>query len=560
MNDAARRVDIRPDHLEIVRNVLRQHLPTRRVVAFGSRATWTAKEYSDLDLAILGDEPVPLDAVAALAEGFGESDLPFKVDVAVWVDVNNHLRQVIRRDGVDVQLPEAGTHGSNAPIPADRLHIAPKNLGLSINDASTTSLEEMCELIVDCPHFTPEWTDQGYRVIRNQNIRNGRLNLSNPSFTHKADFERRIKRARPQPGDIIFTREAPMGEVCMLPEDLECCVGQRQVLLRARGDVDGTYLFYALQSPSVRRQIFWNEGTGSTVSNVRIPALKALLIPRLGSSERFAGECLEAIDAKIELNRRMNETLEAMARALFKSWFVDFEPVRAKMAGRHTGLPETIANLFPSELVDLGQGDHDIPIGWSIVPLNEVADFLNGLALQKYPTLDAEHSLPVIKIAELRNGVTAKTTRASNAVPTQYVINDGDFLFSWSGSLMAKFWTGGPGALNQHLFKVTSSDYPTWFFTHWVQHHLPTFQEIAAGKATTMGHIQRHHLAEATTACPPTNVLPKLDPTMSALLRRSINIELESRMLASIRDELLPKLVSGEIRVQQAEKALAAIL
>ena len=114
------------------------------------------------------------------------------------------------------------------------------------------TLDEMCDLIVDCPHFTPEWTTSGYLVIRNQNIRDGRLDLSESSYTHLEDFQRRVRRAKPRAGDIIFTREAPMGEVCLLPENLECCLGQRQVLLRPARDVDNRYLFYALRSPTVR--------------------------------------------------------------------------------------------------------------------------------------------------------------------------------------------------------------------------------------------------------------------------------------------------------------------
>jgi type I restriction enzyme S subunit len=110
-----------------------------------------------------------------------------------------------------------------------------------MSEWQTSTLEDMCDLIVDCPHFTPEWTTKGFLVIRNQNIRNGRLDLSDKSFTHKEDFHRRIARARPQGGDIIFTREAPMGEVCIIPEDLECCLGQRQVLLRPKSDISGKY-------------------------------------------------------------------------------------------------------------------------------------------------------------------------------------------------------------------------------------------------------------------------------------------------------------------------------
>jgi type I restriction enzyme, S subunit len=139
-------------------------------------------------------------------------------------------------------------------------------------------------------------------------------------------------------------------------------------------------------------------------------------------------------------------------------------------------------------------------------------------------------------------------------------VKDGDFLFSWSGSLLAKFWTEGDGALNQHLFKVTSDRYPDWFFAEWVQVHLEEFQRIAAFKATTMGHIQRGHLQAAMTNCPPDDVLAALGPTISPLVERGIQVDLESRTLAAIRDTLLPQLISGNLRVRDAETYLDRVL
>ena len=187
-------------------------------------------------------------------------------------------------------------------------------------------------------------------------------------------------------------------------------------------------------------------------------------------------------------------------------------------------------------------------------PLDQIASFLNGLALQKFPAKLGEPSLPVIKIAELRSGITANSNRASFELPPKYVVKDGDFLFSWSGSLLAKFWTEGRGALNQHLFKVSSEEFPAWFYSQWVWHHLEEFQLIAASKATTMGHIQRGHLTAAQTICPPTETLTAFGTIMKPLLDQVIANQLESRTLAETRDLLLPKLMSGEIRVAQAEK------
>jgi type I restriction enzyme S subunit len=164
----------------------------------------------------------------------------------------------------------------------------------------------------------------------------------------------------------------------------------------------------------------------------------------------------------------------------------------------------------------------------------------------------------VIKISEMRSGITAKSDRASMDIPPKYVVNDGDVLFSWSGSLAVVVWTGGRGALNQHLFKVTSQRFPPWFFVGWLQQHLPTFQEIAAGKATTMGHIQRHHLSDAKVAVPPPPVLQAAQRTMGPLFERGILNSLQTRTLAHTRDALLPRLLSGELRVSDVDKVEAA--
>jgi type I restriction enzyme S subunit len=154
------------------------------------------------------------------------------------------------------------------------------------------------------------------------------------------------------------------------------------------------------------------------------------------------------------------------------------------------------AALFPSRLIPSPLGD--IPEGWEVKPLDKIAKFLNGLALQKYPAT-AEKYLPVIKISQIRQGSAVSADRASVDIPPEYIIEDGDVIFSWSGSLMQVLWTGGRGALNQHLFKVTSDDYPKWLYYLWVGAHMPWFQGIAASKATTMGHIQRIHLEQAQT-------------------------------------------------------------
>ena len=325
-------------------------------------------------------------------------------------------------------------------------------------------------------------------------------------------------------------------------------------IVRGNRKADTRFLMYVLAAIDISGYLSGSTMPKLTQGNMnRIP----LLMPPV-EEQRAIAYILGALDDKIELNRRMSETLEAMARALFKSWFVDFNPVRAKMEGRDPGLPKGIADLFPSRLVESEMGE--IPEGWEVRSLDEIGHFLNGLALQKYPPVD-ELGLPVIKIAQLRAGNATGADRASADLDANYIVKDGDILFSWSGSLECVLWVGGEGALNQHLFKVTSATYPRWLCYLGIHTHLAGFRRIAASKATTMGHIQRHHLSEAKLAMPPDPLLQamsdQLDPIVEVLWKRGV----ESRTLATLRDALLPKLISGEIRVQTAmrhvEEAIA---
>ncbi len=339
----------------------------------------------------------------------------------------------------------------------------------------TERLDDLCEFVIDCPHFTPEWTGSGYIVLRNQNIKNGTLDLSAPSFTNIRDFERRNKRAKPRAGDIVFTREAPMGEVCIIPEGLNCCIGQRQVLLRPRSEVSGRYLFYALRSPFVRHQIFWNEGTGSTVSNVRIPILKDLRIPRIANEEHI-GCLLGALDDKIELNRRMNETLEAMARSLFRDWFVDFGPTRAKMEGRDPYFAPDLWALFPDRLDEEGK-----PEGWQTghlltiarlisggTPKTDVADYWNGTikwASAKDVSQSSDLFLTVTDRKITERGLAESATKIIPALSTVVVAR--------GATTGRRCIFGEPMAMNQTCYALASiSGHPFWLnctFEHLVE-------------------------------------------------------------------------------------------
>lgn len=188
--------------------------------------------------------------------------------------------------------------------------------------------------------------------------------------------------------------------------------------------------------------------------------------------------------------------------------------------------------------------------------LDSIANYLNGLALQKFPPESEDEFLPVIKIAQLRAGNTNGADRASARIKSEYVVVDGDVLFSWSGSLEVEVWNGGRGALNQHLFKVTSNEVPKWFYFFATRQHLSDFRAIAAGKATTMGHIQRKHLTNARIAVAPPESMKQFDAVIASQFDQLVNNAQQSRSLAQLRDTLLPNLISGELRIPDAEAFL----
>ena len=241
-------------------------------------------------------------------------------------------------------------------------------------------------------------------------------------------------------------------------------------------------------------------------------------------------ELFNAIFSKIETNNKLNEKLEEMAQAIFKSWFVDFEPFKDK----------------PFHETELGM----IPEGWEVVSLTDIATFTNGLAMQKFRPNYKEPHLPVLKIKELRQGFCDDTSEICiDDISDDFIADDGDIIFSWSGTLLVDIWCGGKCGVNQHLFKVTSEKYNKWFFYFWIKRHLAEFIRIAKDKAVTMGHIKRGHLTNALVVVPNEKTMQNADKIFTPIIDRIIEAKIESKRLASLRDTLLPRLMSGELIV-----------
>ncbi len=421
----------------------------------------------------------------------------------------------------------------------------------------TMTLRDAGVTLIDCVHKTPPETKEGYPYVAIPQMKDGRIDFRSARRISRNDFIEWTKKARPQKYDVVLSRRTNPGVTATFGDNTEFALGQNLVLLRANGQfVRPNFLRWLVVSPAWWAQIEKYINVGAVFDSLRCGDVPRFELPIPPVSEQAAiADLLNSLADKIDINRQMNETLESMAQAIFKEWFVDFGPVMANEERQElSGNFSNFTDLFPKKLNELGS-----PYGWQTASLDELAEFLNGLALQKFPP-SGNDDLPVIKIAELRNGITSNSGKASKEIPSKYIVEDGDILFSWSGSLMHKFWTEGKGALNQHLFKVIPCGYPKWFVYLWIGHHMPEFQAIAASKATTMGHIQRQHLSQARVIIPSAPVMAAADSILSPLIERIIANALENRTLASLRDLLLPKLMSGELRIRAAEKVVASAL
>ena len=346
--------------------------------------------------------------------------------------------------------------------------------------------------------------------------------------------------------DLLFARQSLVFEGAgkcsiYLGDNEKVCFEGHLIRARLNKQKANPEFYYYFFSSSYGKRFLRTIVEQAVVAGIRGSDLNELEIPYAPKTQQDgAVKLLSCLDRKIENLRRQNETLEKIAQTLFKHWFVDFEFPNAE------GQPykSSGGEMVPSEL-------GDIPAGWCVEPLDQVADFLNGLALQKYPPIDNQESLPVIKIREMKSGVTASTDRASLDIPSQYIIDNGDVLFSWSGSLEIVVWCFGKGALNQHLFKVSSKKYPKWFYYLWTLEHLTHFRAIAKSKATTMGHIQRKHLSEAFCLVPPESQLSTINATIQPIFQKNISNSLQIQALTQTRDTLLPKLMSGQLRINE---------
>ena len=359
--------------------------------------------------------------------------------------------------------------------------------------------------------------DVGVPVIKVNNIISG---LSNIELLEKTttDIDARYTRTRLVGGELVISLVGSVGKTAIVPKTFAGCN-----LVRATGLIDikdeilAKWVKYYIDSP--QGQAYINSNVNTTVQvtlNIKSLSDMPIPLPDHAIREKIVA-ILSSLDDKIELNRRINANLEQQAQALFDEYFIH-------------------------NIGKLGN--------YSTASLTEIAQFLNGLAMQKFRPKGNEDGIPVLKIKELGQGkCDASSDLCSSSIPEEYIINNGDIVFSWSGTLLVDIWCSGICGLNQHLFKVSPLNYPKWLIYFWTKYHLSNFIRIAQDKAVTMGHIKRGDLDAAKVIIPSAESLNELDKIMSPMLQSIISNRIENNNLSTLRDTLLPKLMSGEIPV-----------
>lgn len=390
-------------------------------------------------------------------------------------------------------------------------------------DCPKVPITELLSFIVDNRGKTVPTANDGWKLIATNCVTNNTLFpvYEKVRYLTQETYETWF-RAHPMPGDILFVNKGTPGRVCMVPDPVDFCIAQDMIALRADDKkIYNKYLFTVLRSREIQQQIY-NTNVGDVIPHFKKQFMDQLLIPVPDRKiQEKIGNLYYQLSYKVELNKKINENLEQQAQAIFAQEFLNRS---------------------------------SIPDGWKVGSLLDIADYLNGLAMQKFRPSDDEIGLPVLKIKELRQGSCDSSSElCSPSIKPAYIIHDGDVIFSWSGSLLVDFWCGGTCGLNQHLFKVTSQKYDKWFYYAWTKHHLDRFIAVAADKATTMGHIKREELAKADILIPNSADYSRIGSLLQPMYDLIIANRIENKKLAEIRDSLLPKLMCGEIDISEID-------
>jgi type I restriction enzyme, S subunit len=419
-----------------------------------------------------------------------------------------------------------------------------------------TTIGDLCE-VFDGPHATPKKTAAGPVFLGISSLNKGRINLSESEHLSESDYKKWTRRVTPQPGDVVFSYETRLGEAALIPEGLRCCLGRRTGLLRPRnGEVDSRFLLYYYLGPEFQEVIRQRTIHGSTVERIALIEFPhfPVRIPSLADQKAIAA-VLGALDDKIELNRRMNATLEAMARALFQSWFVDFDPVRAKLDGRQpTGLDSPTTALFPNEFEESELGL--IPKGWDVEMIRQIGDVICGktpsTAVPEYYGAD----VPFITIPDMHGNVfAASTARKLSDRGAQSQANKtlpaGSICVSCIATPGLVVITSEKSQTNQQINSLVPHQSGETYFWYWVMTTLGAEIASSGSGGSVLTNLSKGRFETIRVIKPPHALIAAFNETVRPQFENILANMHESRTLAAMRDTLLPKLLSGQVHLRK---------
>ena len=539
---------------EIIR-ILSENPRVERIVLFGSRAMGTFTPESDIDIVLYGDD-LSLTDLAQLKQALEETTIPQKVDLLLAKDIEKkELLEHIKKYGV-----EWWRRGNRPRAVPPQEDVEIKNLrngNYSGPGANWRKMKLGDFLTLQRGFDLPKYKRKPgpYPVIA----------ATGQVGTHE---EAKVK----APG-VVIGRSGSIGGGQYINENF-WPLNTTLWVKDFKGN-DPRFSYYLLKSLNLS---FFNAGSGVPTLNRNHIHPLMIIAPPL-PEQRAIAHILGTLDDKIELNREMNKTLEEMAQAIFKSWFIDFDPVvwKAVKAGKtvpekffkraayykESGkcpVPEEILALFPDSFQDSELGP--IPEGWRVISLYDSARYINGAAFRNNHFTDEKGALPIVKIAELKNGITGQTKFTKIEMDAKYKINTGEILLSWSGnpdtSIGTFVWSGGPAWLNQHIFRVLPfRTFEKYFVFYLLGSLKPVFAAIAKNKQTTgLGHFTIRDMKQLLIVWPIESLIIKFNEFVGPVFEYWFSNIFESSLLSSLRDTLLPKLISGELRVPNVEKFL----
>ena len=517
--------------MEIVRDILSRHLPSGvNVWVFGSRANWTTKDSSDLDLALEGKFPLDKKALNTLKTAFKDSPLPYTVDVVDINRIGDSFRRIVKSKRTPLPIDGDGT------MAVDWIQCAVAEACGSINYGLTASASSRSD---------------GPKFLRITDIVSGQIDWN--TVPHVEADDDTVAKYRLHDGDIVIARTgASTGTSAYVSDPPPSVFASYLVRLQAKPEFDARFLAYYLKSRGFWEFIRGVLGDKSAQPNASASTMTAapFRAPRYQAEQRAIARVLGTLDDKIELNRRMNETLEAMARALFKSWFVDFDPVRVKMDGHWKrgeslpGLPAEYYDLFPDRLADSELGE--IPAGWEIKSLRDVADVESGKRPQlKKPQREVAADVPIFGGA----GTMAFTSTALYSNP---VIITGR--------------VGTLGVVHRVTYPVWPSDNTLVVIPRrdidfaWLFGVIDEMDLSNLNRGSSHPLITQRDLKAQPVVVPTDGMEEAFNRFIRPCHEHSDSNERESHTLVALRDTLLPKLISGEIRVSDAERVVESVV